>query len=185
MQKAVVCLLAIASTAGAAGSLPIESHDIPGTNGTWQESVSVIPASATQVRRWLIDYDHWSQLFSDITDARLLGYDTSGSAIVRFHSRIADRTLVIYESQHPWGLAFAGGSKHVNFRGKIFIEPLGPERTRVRMQSAADVHGMLRAFVTLDMKRAKSRAMMRANLESLHQLSRDSALGLDIRANRQ
>jgi hypothetical protein len=172
MRKSALCLLAVATVASAAAGNPIEVHDLPGTNGTWQESVSVIPASSQQVRRWLTDYDHWPQLFSDITTAQLLGYDVEGSAIVRFHSRIAERTLIIYESAYPWGLAFAGGSKHVNFRGKIFIEPLGPDRTRVRMQSVADVHGMLRPFVTLDMKRAKSRAMMRANLESLHQLSR-------------
>jgi hypothetical protein len=176
MPKLAVCLLALASVAGATESAPstppsIDLHDLPGTDGNWQEGVAVVAAPATQVRGWLTDYDHWPELFSDITEAKQLGRTEDGRAVVRFYSRIAGRMLTISERETEWGLEYEGGSRHVNFRGKIFIEVVDPQTTRVRMQSTSDVHGMLAPFVTRGMKRSKAFDVTRSDLRSLLDLS--------------
>jgi carbon monoxide dehydrogenase subunit G len=166
----VLSLITVGAVAHA--DVHIQFDDVAGSAGQWQEGTAVIPAPIEQVRRWLTDYDHWPQIFSDVSAASVEGTTPDGAAIVRFHSRLNHQTIVIRERQTPFGLEYEGGSTHVRVQGRIFLSDLGNGRTRVTMQSSSDVHGYLRPFVSDRLKRSRTQAMIRADMTSLFELSR-------------
>jgi len=174
--RAIVTLLALSATAVAlAGEGADEAedtpemtlHDLPHTDGNWQEGEAVIPAPANQIRAWLVDYARWPERFSDVQSAEVLGQTSDGAAIVRFRSRIADRTITIHEWQTDWGLRYEGQGGDVSTRGRIFLVDQGDGSTRVIMQSTSEVHGFLRLFATKGVKRKSAFNIMRAHLTSL------------------
>jgi hypothetical protein len=175
MRRLLVLLTVVSVPLLARADFAIQFTDVPGSDGHWHQGTAIIPAPVEQVIGWLTDYDHWSQIFSDISTSRMEGVTTDGGSIVRFHSRIAQRTIVIREYRTSFGLVYDGGSNHVRVQGRIFVTDLGDGRTEVTMQSSARVQGPLRAFVTERMVRSRENALMQAHLSSLYELSRSPA----------
>jgi hypothetical protein len=168
----LVVLVSVFTVELARADVHIEFDEVPGSAGLWHQGTAIIPAKVEQVRAWLTDYDHWPQIFSDVSTAWVEGHTRDGAAIVHFHSRLNNRTIVIRERQTPFGLEYEGGSNHVNVQGRIFLIDLGDGRTQVTMQSNSDIHGYLRPFVTDRMKRMRTQAMIRSDMNSLYELSR-------------
>ena len=166
-----LCLLAGAAAA-AEPRAAMSFRDLPGTGGSWQEAQAIIHAPPERVRSWMIDYDRWPSLFSDVASAEVLGNAPDGSAVVRFQSRIAGRLITVRERQTSFGLEYDGEAHDVTTRGRIYFLDLGNGSTRVIMQSTADVHGFWRPFAFHRLKRRRSFEIMRSQLESLDLLSR-------------
>jgi hypothetical protein len=166
-----LCALLVAGVVHAESGPAIDFRDLPGTDGEWQEATAIIAAPAGQVRRWLVDYPNWPVLFDDVEHAQVLGSEPDGAAVVRFRSRIAGRTIVLREWQTHFGLVYRGEAPNVRTQGRIYLLDLGNGRTRVIMQSTAQVHGFWRPFATKRLKRNRAFEIMRSNLESLHDLS--------------
>jgi hypothetical protein len=167
----LIVLVSFFTVGVAHADVHIEFEEVAGSAGQWHQGTAIIPAKVEQVRAWLTDYDHWPQLFSDVSTAWVEGHTADGAAIVHFHSRLNNRTIVIRERQTPFGLEYEGGSTHVRVQGRIFLTDMGDGRTQVTMQSSSDIHGYLRPFVTETMKRMRTQAMIRSDMNSLYELS--------------
>ena len=68
----MVLTLALGTPGSAAGAAGIETHDLAGSDGNWQEGRAVIDAPLDEVRGWLVDFEHWPQHFPDVTSAKVL-----------------------------------------------------------------------------------------------------------------
>src|SRR5689334_14660684 len=105
-RKTIValCLVLQASLAAAAA----ETRDLPGSDGNWQEGRAVVDAPIDVVRGWLVDFEHWPQLFPDVQYAKVLSRPAGSQAVVRFRSRIVGRELTI---------GFGWGAREIRYRG--------------------------------------------------------------------
>lgn len=168
-MRAFAVILALA-TAAFAGEIAL--RDLPGTDGTWQEGEAIVPAPWPTVEGWLTDYAHWVGRFPDIDRAEQLPDDAAGRHVVRFHSVLAGRTFVVHESVAPHLLVFDGWAPHVHTQGRIWILDAGAGRSRVLMQSTAEVHGFIGLFATRGYKRKSAFAATRSHLGALLDLAR-------------
>lgn len=169
-RLAVVCVLLIRAAAASAEP-SIELRDLPDTGGSWQEGAAVIPASPERIRGWLTDYILWPSRFPDIEWSQVLGDDEKGRHIVRFRSRIADAVLTVHEAVSPNLLVFEGTAPFANTQGRIHLIDLGDGRTRVLMQSTAEVHGLARLFATQKLKRQRAYQVSTSHLNALWALA--------------
>ena len=145
--------------------------DLPGSDGRWQQGEVVVPAPAARVQQWLSDVRDWPARFPDVQWARELGTTPDGRRVIRFRSRAIGRPMTIRIRERPGLIAYDGDGKDVTTQGKNWVEPLGADRTRVVLQTTADVHGALGAFVTAKMKRQRARKKLAADLNALVRLS--------------
>lgn len=162
-------LLSSVATAGELNRVSI--GDLPGSDGRWQQGEVVVPAPAARVQAWLSDAGGWPGRFPDVEWARELGTTPDGRRVVRFRSHAIGRPMTIRIRERPGLIAYDGAGKDVTTQGKNWVEPLGPDRTRVVLQTTADVHGALGAFVTAKMKRQRARKKLAADLNALVRLS--------------
>lgn len=167
----VAAALAAAASAGAPAPA-IALHDLPGTDGVWQEGEALVPAPWQTVQGWLTDYAHWVGRFPDIASAEQLPDDAQGRHVIRFASRLAGRTFVVHEAVRPHLLVFDGWAPHVHTQGRIWILDAGDGRSRVLMQSTAEVHGFIGLFATRGYKRKSAFAATRSHLGALLDLAR-------------
>ena len=151
---------------------PIDLHDLPDTDGEWQEGVAVIRAPRADVHRWLTDYESWPRRFTDIAWAKVLGDDAQGRHRVQFRSRIAGATITVAEAVAPDLLAFTGEAWFAYTQGRIHLIDRGDGTTQVLMQSTANARGIAKLFATKAFKRKRAFAVTRSHLESLDELAR-------------
>jgi hypothetical protein len=156
----------------------IETRDLPGTDGQWQEGAAVIRAPRSEVLRWLTDYPMWPRRFRDISSAVVLGDDERGRHRVRFRSRIAGAEITVAEEVSPALLVFDGVAWFAFTQGRIHLIDLGDGTTRVLMQSTSQPRGIAKLFATKGMRRDRSWKVARSHLESLDELARRHARGL-------
>jgi Polyketide cyclase / dehydrase and lipid transport len=149
----------------------IETRDVAGSEGNWQEGRAVIPAPLDDVRGWLLDLEHWPQIFPDVTSAKVLARPAPDRATIRFRSRVAGRELTIAMRWNARGISYRGAGKNVDVQGKIYLTPLDARHTQVVMQSTADVHGLVGALASPGMKRSKAFKKLRADLGALEKLA--------------
>jgi hypothetical protein len=170
-MRSFVALALVLSLAGAArAGGDIRTGDVPGSDGNWQEARTVIDAPLADVRRWLIDYDHWPQHFSDIQWAKVV-WRRGDSAVIRFRSRIIGRDMTMGVRWSSDAIDYRGRGKNVYAQGKIRLRAVDAAHTEVLMQSTAAVHGLARAFATKGLKRQRALKKMRADLASLDRLA--------------
>jgi hypothetical protein len=168
----VSCVLSLSPRAPAEELDRVTIGDLPGSGGRWQVGEVVVAAPAAEVQAWLSDAPAWPARFPDVTWARALGTTADGRRIIRFQSRAIGRPLTVRIREQPGLISYDGEGKNVTTRGKSYIEPLGARRTRVVLQTTAEVHGALGAFVSADMKRARARRKLTADLDALVELSK-------------
>jgi hypothetical protein len=168
-SRHLIVALVLAGTATAAPL--ITTGDLPGTNGRWQQGEAIVNAPPLQVQTWLSDYGSWPDHFDDVIWTQVVGTTPDGRRVVRFRSRILERTMTIRVRDVPNQIDYEGEGPSVTTQGKIFIQDVGGGRTRVLMQTTANVHGALGAFVTEGMKRDRARKKLRSDLASLVRLS--------------
>jgi uncharacterized membrane protein len=145
------------------------TRDLP---GDWQEGRVVVEAPLDVVRGWLVDYDHWPELFPDVQSVEVLSRPARNQAVVRFRSRIVGRELTIGSSWGGREIRYRGGAKNIDSRGRVLLRPLGPDRTEVVMQSTSDVHGLIGVFATRRLKRERAFAKLNADLGALENVAR-------------
>ena len=150
----------------------IDFHDLPGTNGEWQEGTAIIPAPQEKVRYWLTDYVNWPRRFPDMKWTRVLPDDERGHHVIMFYSHIAGRAFLIHESVAPDLLVFYGSSgSSIHTQGRIYLIDIGGGRTRVHMQSTATVSGFLGLFATRAYRRKSAEQVTTAHLTALLNLA--------------
>ncbi len=149
--------------------------DLPGTDGRWQEGAVVVRAPAGEVQRWLSDVRDWPARFPDVEWSRDVGTTADGRRIIRFRSRAIGRPMTIRIRERPGLIAYDGEGKDVTTQGKNWVEPLDGERTRVILQTTAEVHGALGTFVSARMKRDRARRKLAADLGAIVKLANGSA----------
>jgi carbon monoxide dehydrogenase subunit G len=149
--------------------------DLPGTNGSWQTGEVVVAAPAAEVQQWLSDAPDWPARFPDVEWAHALGTTEDGRRIVQFRSRAIGRPITIRVREQPGLIAYDGEGKDVTTRGKNYIERLGERRTRVVLQTTAEVHGAAGAFASEKMKRERARRKLSADLDALVELAHRQA----------
>jgi hypothetical protein len=146
---------------------PIELTDIPGTDREWQQASAVVNAPAKLVSHWLTAYEQWRQLYPDIEWVQRLGVDAEGRDVVRFRSRYAGRTITMHQSVTPKLLVYEGWGPNVHTQGRVYVIDMGRERTRVIMQTTAEVHGLAGVFATKGLKRNRAFQALRGHLAAL------------------
>ena len=166
---AIVLALALGAPAWAAGA-GIETRDVAGSDGNWQEGKAVIDAPLDEVRGWLTDFEHWPQHFPDVTSAKVLAR-SGDTAKLRFRSRVIGRELTIDLRWTPREITYRGAGKNVDVQGKIEMRPVDAKRTEVVMQSTANVHGLSGAFASKGLKRDRAFKKLRADLGALEKMS--------------
>lgn len=159
----------------------IDLRPVPGSHGHWEEGSVVVPASARMVRDWLTDFRAWPLRFPDIESVTLLGRTEDGRIQVRFRSSIVGRPITVRVRVTPNGLVYNGEGKNVTTQGRVYLIPLGPERTRVTMQATSDVSGFLSIFATERLKRERTREKLRSDLNALVDLAAGPARGRSSR----
>jgi carbon monoxide dehydrogenase subunit G len=167
----MVVMLALGAPGWAAGAAGIETHDVAGSDGNWQEGRAVIDAPLDEVRGWLVDFEHWPQRFPDVTSAKVLARAGGDQAKLRFRSKTIGRELTIDLRWTAREITYRGAGKNVDVQGKITMRPIDAGHTEVVMQSTADVHGLTGAFASKGMKRERAFKKLRADLGALERLS--------------
>ena len=168
--RTLACLLGVLAIAGpslALQSAPIQMRDIPGTDQEWQEGQAVINAPASTVLRWLTAYEDWRAIFPDIEWAQRLGVDRQRRDVVKFRSKYAGRTIELHQAVTPSLLVYEGWGPNVHTQGRVYVIDLGGNRTRVVMQTSAEVHGLAGVFATKGLKRNRAFQAIRGHLAAL------------------
>lgn len=166
-----VLAFSLVSTVALAQQPGIKLGDVPGSDGNWQYGETVVDAPAPVVQRWFTEAALWSRRFPDTQWAQPLGTDAQGRQVVRFRSRVIGRPLTLHLTERPGLVAYTGEGKGVTTQGKIFISALGPQRTRVIMQSTSEVHGAAGIFASKKMRHDRALKKFRADLSAVQQLS--------------
>ena len=168
MVAAVVAALGGVAIAGPRGTEALHLEDVPGSDGTWQQGEALVDAPPPVVQGWLTDYRHWPARFPDVASSEVLGVDARGRNIVRFYSRIAERTITVREAVQPGLLVFDGWAGSTIFtQGRIYLLDAGGGRTRVVMQSTSQVHGFIGVFATRKLKRKRAFEVIASHLDAL------------------
>jgi hypothetical protein len=163
--------LTFAVALGASGGLRIETGDVPGSDGRWQEARAVVDAPIDEVRGWLTDFARWPDRFDDVTSAEVLARPAPGRATIRFYSRIIGREMTMNVVWNRQYILYRGRGKNVDAQGRLHLVPLGRDRTAVIMQSSSDVHGLIGVLATQGMKRDRAFKKMRSDLAALDRLA--------------
>jgi hypothetical protein len=167
LARLFALLALVAVPAAALQPSPIELSDLPGTDREWQQASAIVNAPAPQVVHWLTAYEEWRRLFPDIEWVQRLGTDPDGRDVVRFRSRYAGRTITMHQSVSPQLLIYEGWGPHVHTQGRVYVIALGPKRTRVIMQTSAEVHGLAGVFATKGLKRNRAFQALHGHLAAL------------------
>jgi carbon monoxide dehydrogenase subunit G len=162
----------LAATAGAAPLDTVSVGDLPGSDGRWQHGEVTIAAPAAEVQRWFSDASHWRDRFPDNQQVRVMGTAPDGRQVVEFHSAVLGRTLTVRLREQPGLITYDGSGKNVTTQGKLFFEAVGPDRTRIEMQTTAELHGVIGAVASQGMKRKRALAKLNADLNAAVNLSR-------------
>ena len=149
---------------------PIQTGDISGSAGKWQEAKSTIAAPIADVRLWMTDFAHWPERFGDITSAKILA-KSDGMTTLRFHSKIIGRDMTIKLHVAGNSVTYDGYGKDVTTQGKIFMRAVDPSHTEVTLQGSSEVHGALGKFATKGLKRKRALAKMQADLRALQAMA--------------
>jgi hypothetical protein len=173
LRSFTVAALALAASS-VAWSQPLGTitvGDVPGSDGNWQYGSVTVAAPAKEVQRWFGDASRWAARFPDTEWSEVQGRTAAGREVVRFRSHIIGRTLTLWLREQPGLITYDGEGKDVTTQGKIYITALGPERTRVIMQSTSDVHGAAGLFASAKMRRERARKKFRADLGAVVRMS--------------
>jgi hypothetical protein len=152
------------AAASASLLLAVSAMVMPGDRATTYGSIE-IAASPHEVYAAATDYAAWTELFSDVTDVRVLGPDR-----VEFSSRILQGTVTLHFHNVPdreirYDLVHGAGWMA---SGTIELVPLdGGRRTLIRTVQRVEVHGIGRLFMSAATVRARREAKVRADLEDL------------------
>jgi carbon monoxide dehydrogenase subunit G len=173
MLVGVVGAIVGAPAAAAAQEQPgeIVTGNIPGTDGQWQYGEAVVAAPPAVVQHWLTDVAGWPRRFPDVESVELLGHSADGRRVARFQSSLVGRPITLHVSDRPGAIEYDGEGKNVTTHGRIFVQKIDAKRTRVIMQTTADVHGLAGWFATKGMKRERAERKIRSDLESLNRLA--------------
>jgi hypothetical protein len=176
LALALACLLLGSAAFAQSQNLnAVKVGDLPGTNGRWQMGEVVVAAPTAEVQRWFADASQWKARFPDDQQVRLLGRTPDGRQIVQFRSEALGRKLTVRMRIQPGLITYDGEGKGVTTQGKIFIQPLGPDHTRVVMQTTGELHGALGVLATEGMKRKKAIAKLTSDLNAVVTLSHQYA----------
>jgi hypothetical protein len=129
------------------------------------------------VQRWFSDVSQWKARFPDDEFARDLGRAPDGRKVAQFRSKVLDRTLTVRITEKPGLITYEGSGKGISTQGKIFFYPLGPDRTRIVMQTTGELHGALGVFAPESVKRKKAMKKLTADLNAAVSLSNAYAAG--------
>jgi hypothetical protein len=146
---------------------PITLQDIPGTDREWQEASAVIDAPPAQVRHWLTAYEEWRSIYPDMEWVQRIGTDEQGRDVVRFRSRYAGRTITMHQQVTSKMMVYEGWGPNVHSQGRTYVIDLGGDKTRVIMQTSAEVHGLAGVFATKGLKRSRAFQALRGHLTAL------------------
>lgn len=175
-MRALAAVLVTIGLGASAGGVPvggqgIETRDVEGSDGSWQEGHAVIDAPVDEVHAWLTDYEHWPQRFPDVQWAKVLSRSGRDRAMVRFRSKIIGRELTLNLRWTARAIVYRGIGKNVDVQGKVLLSPVGRGRTDVVMQSTADVHGIVGVLASKKTRRERAYKKLRADLGSLQRMS--------------
>jgi hypothetical protein len=145
--------------------------DLPGTDARWQAGEVTVAAPADQVQKWLTEVPQWPARFPDDKWAKSLGTAPDGRQSAEFHSKALGRTLTVHMKVQPGLITYDGSGKGVNTQGKIFVESLGPDRTKVVMQTTGELYGATAALASESMKRKRAINKLSADLNAIVKLS--------------
>jgi hypothetical protein len=161
------CFIVLAPRLHADPDPRIALRDLPGTDGEWQEGAALVPAPRERVHAWLVDYANWPKNFPDMLTTEVFPDDDRGRHVVRFSSKIAGMTFVLFEEVRPTLLVFEGFAPHVHTQGRIHLIDRGDGTTRVLMHSTSEVHGFIGLFATKAYRRKSAFAVSTAHLQAL------------------
>ena len=148
--------------------------DLPGTDGRWQVGEVTVAAPAAEVQHWFSDATRWTQRFPDDDRVRVLERAPGGRQVVEFHSKALKKTLTLHVREQPGLITYDGSGKDITTQGKIMIEALAPNRTKVIMQTTGELHGLV-GLVGKGEKRKRALAKLSADLHAVVGLARQSA----------
>jgi hypothetical protein len=168
-------LLLVGTFAGAQPLGVVTLGDLPGTDRHWQTGEVTVGAPAAEVQQWFSDATRWAERFPDDSAVRILGRAPDGRKLVEFHSKVLGKTLTVRILERPGLITYDGSGKGINTQGKILFEPLGPNRTKIVMQTTGELHGALGVLATEGMKRKRALAKLSADLNAAVRLARASA----------
>jgi hypothetical protein len=172
---ASLLLLPAAAVAASAQPLGVVAvGDLPGTGARWQMGEVTVAAPAAEVQHWFSDATRWTQRFPDDDRVRTLGRLPDSRQVVEFHSKALKKTLTVRLREQPGLITYDGSGKDITTQGKIIIEPLAPNRTKVIMQTTGELHGLV-GLVGKGEKRKRALAKLNADLDAVARLSRLSA----------
>jgi hypothetical protein len=175
MRTLIVLGLAVAlgAVAGAEKLNQVVVGDLPGTDGNWQAGEVTVAAPAHEVQSWFSDAPAWPKRFPDDQWATDKGRGSDGRKTVEFRSKVLGRNMTLHIKEQPGLIAYDGQGKDVNTQGKIFITPLGPDKTKVVMQTTGEVHGAAGVFAGKGMKRKKAIAKLTSDLNAVVKLANE------------
>jgi hypothetical protein len=138
----------------------------------WREGSVVVHAPVSEVRQWMKDYNRWPDRFPDIESAKVVSKE-NGVTTVRTRSRILGRELTLrFRDVTENEQVYDGQGPSVTVQGKNYFESLGPNETRVIMQTDAEVHGALAAFASESTQRKHAFKKLKADLGALLKLEK-------------
>ncbi|HEX2571386.1 MAG TPA: hypothetical protein VH877_17640 [Polyangia bacterium] len=164
---------------------PVTLHDVPNTNGKWQEARGLVEAPRNAVQAWLTDYTSWPYIFSDVEWVQVMKHEGKVTVFM-MRSRAFKRRLEIRIQSTPDGLVYEGKDGCIRTEGKIFLTSAGTRATDVTIQNVAHISGFLGAIVPKGAVRDRQRAKLRIDLTDLQRLARRRLLAgrtAEARAN--
>jgi hypothetical protein len=153
----------------------IKVGDLPGTDGRWQYGEVTVAAPAEVVQRWFAEPAEWQRRFPDNQWAHDLGRTPDGKQIAEFRSKVLDRTLRVEMTEQPGLITYKGAGKGIKTQGKIFIQQVGPMRTKVTMQSTGELHGLTGLVAPESVKRDRAIKKLTADLMATARLANEYA----------
>jgi hypothetical protein len=167
----VAALLLVGGVAHPEAVNKVSVGDVPGTEGKWQTGEVTVAAPAAEVQRWFVDVRQWPVRFPDDTWVRDLGRAPDGRRVAEFHSKVVDRTLTVRIRDRPGLITYDGSGKGITTQGRIYFQPVGPDHTRIVMQTTGELHGAVGFFASENMKRKRALKKITADLEAAVRLS--------------
>ncbi len=160
------CLLLAGAPALAAPLNAVSVGDLPGTNGQWQTGEVTVAAPQAEVWRWFTEVNRWPERFPDDAWARDLGRTPDGRQLAELRSNALGRTLKLEMREQPGVITYTGTGKGVTTQGKIFVQAVGPNTTRVIMQTTGELHGAIGFFAGEGTKRKRAIKKLSSDLQA-------------------
>jgi hypothetical protein len=167
---AIALLLSVSVPAGAQQLNRVALGDLPNTDGKWQMGTVTVSAPAEVVQRWFSDASTWQANFPDMEKVRIIsrGVDTQ---VVEFKSNIVGRTLTVTTREVPGRITYNGTGSGVTTEGRIFIQSVAPDRTKVTLETTGEVHGAARLVISDESKRDRAIKKINSDLHAIIGLS--------------